>query len=822
MYLDTNSAFALDEIIKKFEVAFRSYVAAEFIAQIPDEVTFAGEIDMAEKSLKAVSFLPAQRYQSKVAGMKGKSGEIFRQVQTAYDAHRDRNYPGEAPYVSTISDIFVLFFDKFFNKKDLLRNFSSSEELLFSVYTYHRLRNTLSHPASSQVFFEDAVTVLKFVRKIVETLSDDFFWFSPRDEILRLIGNFSSLTSRRSLAAENLAQIPLQHRKLFCRSDELGRLHDCVFGKEGYQRVAGSVIVYGYGGVGKTALVVEFIYRTLVRIRDTDNKDEVDFILFYSSKEEFLRRMDTTGEVYIEKVDQQIATFDDFSAAFFADLGVASVGEAAAKYRKGLVVIDNVENLPAGEKDRFFSFIRSTPRNIQFILTSRSEEQCEEKIYIEEYRDPAKGLQFIQEYLEFEDQSITMTVAESNDLLKASKGNTLILVQAINSVMNGVNTISEIVASLEPVRTKDAKIVADFMYKNTFDSAMLELEKKGYNVRDLIVIISLYKESIDLYSIGRLSKIDIGSASEICQYLCRCLILIKVGEYFRLNDFANNFIFIKMLPDRIELEKIKNKISEHKSKIKERIRGLDEKISGNDIIKEMMEDWKPRNYIDKVIIAACFTGYRDFSRAVAKRDKGLCERLLKDFSENEMITDHPYVQYQKAQILAKLRKSGLFRPMREELSKNIERAYEDCIESIEFNYPNVRNTRSHGAVLLFFGAQLLESKDPSRAMRYLEDAKQIISEPTSKLYFDLRYYLARSYNSIFDKTRDEAYLHLRNKTIDEMLAQGVLAVEYNFDINKLRSVFNYPISGRADISRLQSANGEPARHPRKQARKHRG
>lgn len=786
MYIDTNAMFDLDRIVKKFEVAFRSYVADELVQNVSTAAQFYAEITAIQATFNLSGFLLAARYKSKIGSIKANCADIFGQIEAAKNAYLSHTYPGDAPYVSTIVDLFVLFFEKCYSKHSLVRNFASSEELLYSVNSYHRLRNDLSHPGSRQILAEDAVLVSKFVKKISEAIDEKYFWFSSKAELINLISEFSSALNNDLPIIQNVSELPLQHRKLFCREVEYQRLHDYIVGREGYRRVAGSVIVYGYGGIGKTALVIDFIFRLLQEIADNPGTLDFDFILFYSSKEEFLRRMETSGERYIEKVDRQIASFDHFVELLCRDLKIGSIEALGPKFKRGLIVVDNVETFGAQDKEKLLDFIKTTPRSIQFVLTSRSEEQCEEKLHIEEYREREKGKRFIREFLDFE-EAAQLSENEANELLDASKGNTIILVQSLNSIINQVSTLNEIVASLAPVRTKEAQIIADFMYKNTFDSAIRELEGRGYAPRNLIVVASLYKEPIDLYSIGKLCGIDIGTASEICNYITKCLIFIKVGEYFSLNDFASNFIFIKMLPERIELAKIKDRIANHKNRMNEKIKSLDDKIRSNSKIREMMDDWKPKNYIDKIIIAECFDGYKGFAVATGRKDKAQCEHLLKEFSKNEMITNHPYVQYQKAQIVRRLYISGLYEKDRDILIKSIERAYEDSLESIEFSYPHVRNTRSHGAVQLFFGAFLLEDvKDVSRSIRHLEEAAKILDSPTSKLYFDLRFYLAKAYKEMFSKTRDRAYSASSDRTIKEVLKNENSAIKNRFNMQRFR------------------------------------
>lgn len=245
-----------------------------------------------------------------------------------------------------------------------------------------------------------------------------------------------------------------------------------------------------------------------------------------------------------------------------------------------------------------------------------------------------------------------------------------------------------------------------------------------------------------------------------------------------------------MLPDRIELNKIKDRVGTHKSRMLQKIRSLDLQVEGNSAIREMMDDWKPRNYIDKIIIAECFVGYKDFNKAIMNKDRPSCDRLLKEFAENEMITSHPYVQFQKAQILTRFYKTKIYKNERPDLLNSIQRAYEDSIESIDFNYPHVRGTKSHGAVYMFFGIQLLEEfKEYSKAVRNLEEASKIINAASSKLFFDLRFYLAKAYNMMYAQTKDGAYLALAKKTISQVFSNEKFAARFEFDLDRFKSSF---------------------------------
>ena len=149
-------------------------------------------------------------------------------------------------------------------------------------------------------------------------------------------------------------------------------------------------------------------------------------------------------------------------------------------------------------------------------------------------------------------------------ILEVSKGNALIIVQTLNILSRGVSTFAEITGALDSMRSKNSEMIASFMYKNTFDNALKYLTENRYPVNYVLQIISLYDEKIELYSISKLANIDISDAERVCHYLLERLILVKFGEYYELNVFAKRFVFIKLLPDRFELSKIKDKIRNHK------------------------------------------------------------------------------------------------------------------------------------------------------------------------------------------------------------------------------------------------------------------
>ncbi|UKI16584.1 MAG: hypothetical protein L6V87_01410 [Ruminococcus sp.] len=60
-----------------------------------------------------------------------------------------------------------------------------------------------------------------------------------------------------------------------------------------------SMVLFGYGGVGKTALALEVVKQVIKDIQDntTINGYRPDFILFFTAKEEALSFSSTTGKI---------------------------------------------------------------------------------------------------------------------------------------------------------------------------------------------------------------------------------------------------------------------------------------------------------------------------------------------------------------------------------------------------------------------------------------------------------------------------------------------------------------------------------------------
>jgi len=750
MYITNPEVFSLDIIVKSFEVAFRSFIVEALHKKFPDESTFNTFVSGIASTQTPTMF--SHKIQSKINELKKEPSKKYKTISDTYKSYQTKTFDNNVPYVSELVDYIIIFFNPCFSQKDLVHAFSSVEEFHYIISTYHKIRNTLSHPASRPINEQDAHRIIYFVKKATQVLNDKFFWYCSKKTILSYIEDYYKISKTSTIKVTNLYSSRIQHKRLLCRDDELKKLGEYILGNANIKRLSGSVVLYGYGGVGKTALVLEFLQRLVVETKERE--EDIEFVLFYSSKEEYLGKSITTGDFYIENIEPEFENLADLLKLIKEQLKIQEIGEIADKYKRGIIVIDNIENIQREEKDAIYKFIKGTPRNIQYIITSRDEEPCEDKIPIEGFKDADKGSQFIDEYIESEDLVVDISDQEKLKLVEVSRGNALILVQALTLISEKVVTIDDVSTSLYNMRSKNVEIIANFMYKNTFDSVIAELNSLGYKVKEVINVISLYDEPIELYSISKLAEIDISAADIVCKKLSQRLILNKTGEHYLLNEFAKRFVFIKLLPSREEVIALKEKIRGHKLRIGQKLQELQLKIAQNQHIKEIVDDWQPKNYIDKVIMAELFSLYEAAYKSV-KQGKEQFEACLSEINEHELISSHPYVSFQKARIL-KLGLGHYKDSERNDLKKKIERSFEDAIESLEYDHLHIKGTKSHGSILMLFGVFLSEElNDNKRAVRFLEEGKDVLEPFGGKSLFICLNYLCRTYERLYKASKDD-------------------------------------------------------------------
>jgi hypothetical protein len=410
-------------------------------------------------------------------------------------------------------------------------------------------------------------------------------------------------------------------------------------------------------------------------------------------------------------------------------------------------------------------------------------------MHIEEFKNDDTGVNFVEQMVESEGFDINLKQGMAGQILDASKGNALIIIQILNILDRQVSTLSSIITSLESMRSKNSEMIANFMYKNTFDAALKYLSSNGHPINDLLQVISLYDERIELYSISKLLGIGIADAERTCNYLLERLILKKTGEYYELNEFAKRFVFIKLLPDRFQMSRLKEKIRTHKERMKLKLAQLDSTLTSNSILHRIVNEWQPRNYIDTIVIAELFSIYGQATTCVKQNNQRKYEQYLKEFDEHSFITSHPYVPLQKARLY----RQGMYKFYRNDTTilAQVERLYEEAVESIEYDYRYLIGSLAHASLLMMFGIFLCQHlKEYSRAIRILEEAKYFHGNLRNKGWFIICNYLSVSHKNIYKETKEIFYKEQLASLVSEVLeAAKTQLPKQGFDLKKYKEDF---------------------------------
>lgn len=770
-------------------MAYRSYVAQIIIDKYPTKELFYKGIRELNLSMVQSTIVHSQKYKGKIKQIESNKSDIYDAIKYAERCTKTKDFGQEQNvlFVNQIVDLSLLFFNPDFI--NLSSKFSNIEQFVFHSVSYQRIRNDLSHPASSKIIVMEAKEVIIYVDKLMEVLNDKYFWFKSKKEISEFIDSFLDDVNTETLKVHNLNEIWGQHRRLIFREKELEHINKLIINDDEMFRRCGSLVVFGHGGVGKTALVIEFINRLIKDIRDKKISSPFGFILFFSSKAEILEFTKTTGELYINNVRKQINSFEDFINNLFTYLNIKNWNdESYDKETNGIIVIDNFESFENSDKDLIFDFIKNSPRNVSFILTSRNEERCEERIQLEEFTERNNGIDFINTFIEEYEMLVELSQEQKRKLVNATKGNTLILILALERINDGKKDFNSIMEELDNISSQNIEIIADFMYKNSFDQTINDLSSKNYAPIDILRIIALYNEPVDLFSISTLTDIAIREVEFVCNYLSTKLILEKVQELYSINDFANKFMFIKFMPDKMQLKLLSSKIEAHKRTIKDNLQLLEKSKDRNPLLKGIFQDWKPRNHIDQIAISEVFSIYNKAKQLTVNKNRlkqGEIKRELEDinnkFATYEVRTSHPYVRFQKARVYKLLMENGIEIESFKAIVKNY---YEQTIYSVQFDYIYIKKTRSFAAVLWLYGIFLNKYvDDQTEAIKYLEESKNIFEELNifDKNYYKMLSELCQCYLHKYKETRIPDYLE-QSKQIYKLTENKYLP---NYNVSSL-------------------------------------
>lgn len=765
MYLTPNLNNELDKIVKNFEVAYRSYIADKVTSRYPTNNDFSNYIEGLLNTTTVTSVIQTGKFEGKLKKIKSNIEAFYKSLEYSSDCLMKRNYikgNKNVLYVSEIIDLTMLLFNPLFT--NLGKLFETIELFMFYSEKYKQIRNDLSHPAASKILMQDAKEVLKFITLITETIDEKYYWYSSKQEIENYISDFYTLGEEDAFKIQNLNEIPWDNNTILFRDSEIELMETAIIGRDEFYRRAGSLVVYGYGGVGKTSLILEFIRQIHRKSLSNSLRIKFDFVLYFSNKQEELKFTDSSGDLIINRLRCDVKTFDNLKTNIFSYLEIESINETVSKYsRGGIIVIDNFETFSENDKEEIMKFIRRSPRNIQYILTSRNEEQCEEKINLKGFNEENNGLQFIKKYSNLMDFDIeNLLVEHQKQLLYESQGNTLIILLALERISSKKKSIEEILAELSTISTENTEVIAEFMYKNTFDQAIEELKERNLEVVEILRIIALYDEPVDIFSLSKITDVKIKNVEAICVYLSTKLILSKNEDLFSMSEFAIKFIFFNLLPHEVERNRLEELIAIHKKELRSNMNSLEENVNKYRELKDIMLDWKPTNYVDKIAITEAYALY-NYAKSKENPDIQDIQDIDGKVNSIEVRTPHPYIRFQKARIFKQMSKrlndSGDKKKCLEIARESSERA----IMIIKHSYPNIKSTKSYAAVLWIHTFSLNKDKDGDigEKIKYVEESRQTCERyghVNDTLYPKILDTLSFYYERQFDKVQEKIYL----------------------------------------------------------------
>ncbi len=772
MYLSNEEVRLLDTAVKYFEVGFRSYISEVIVdkydtieryrnAIISKQSTFNGGSIILSGRIEAIlKDLSKEKQIRKLYGLMKKTKDIC-QMNKRVEIQEQKT--DAFLLVSELISITYIFCAELFS--DMLKKFASREEYIYLAEQYRNVRNNLSHPEASISDFNYKETD-KFITMLKDFIPDKYFWMANKDELQKVLDSLSISINNPVRIINNLSMLPRQQSKYVCRTKEIATIKTFLTGNEmGFGRMH-YVLITGFGGMGKTALIIEVIMQL---IRDYNNKilrDNrwFDFILFFSAKEEELGINDNNGKINNYKLKSQISSLDDVKREIKIYLGTDDMMNCG---KRGLIVIDNFETLSKEEKERINYFILyESDNNIQYVITSRNEESintnCQLKIKIFNELD---GCDFINKYLEENALSIELNEENKKQLVRLSKGNTLVLVLSLHRLNQGID-ISVIERELNSIGSETVNNIVSFMSKNSFDEIYRQFRDNEGEVEKILQVMVMYDEPIDKYSLATLSDVNMLLVDQVVNALTAGLILEEQREEVQINDFAKMYLIIKFKPDNIDYITKQQKIQGYKRDLTMKRNTLLDCRTRNPQIDNILKEWQPNNIIDELAVLEAFEAYVYFKVVNVKKRRGRpgrdynLNKVNEYFSKIEETSTHPYIYAQKARILLPLLS---FKSEEKEAIKDCLRdSFEKTILSVEMQYINIKGTVSYASILRELGRfHLNEDKEVEyrKSANYSEKAKAIyekLNQHDKYYYFTLRN-LARSYMGIYKYTGDVKY-----------------------------------------------------------------
>lgn len=774
MYLSIKQHDQFRTILMGFEIPYRGYIADILLSNYPSSNDLETALDAKRTSLQASDpfflrdTLPKAVKHAKVENM-------YNTFSTAAITTEIVAVDQDMPMVGALNIITFALTRDF---RDLYNIFTSYITFCELAEKYRYARNKLDHPGCRTLEDNHLVPVLSFVKDICSFLDDKYFIQKSKEEILSEVFALQKRSIVIPISKHNLVETPYADAQIVCRDTEIAELKSFVYGNPGDLRKQHSRCVYGYGGVGKTALVVETIKQIVQDLVDnkTVNDYKPEYMFFFSAKKRKLQISDTTGRVIERQTRSHFETADELISLIHEALSLESFRNF---HDEGLIVVDNLEALSVEDRKKVKHFIESqTPTEMQFLITSRNSEEYESNKKLSGF-EAEDGNSFVLSYIDENALDVQISESEINELLDISKGNTLVLVLSLRRLsqklidMSGLNADFSCVNVWKGIRQNITNLapnayesISDFMFKDTFEQIETVFSNTDLFYKILKVFALIPNDSIDLSTVCLLTNLSYPEVEATIDTLCNYLIIERKENCYSLNQFAETYIIQRFIPDAQTFEALSVEIEKQRREVQRSLEKLEVDMQQRMNLRNIMRDWNIITDADRITAAKMYDLYGQVNAECNRGGKFKVQSIIEEFivksEECEKITAHPYIKYQKARILQRIDDSNILsRKHVEEIRKN----YLDAIFIIKTvnQYSVIQNTKSYAALLWLFGQFLANQNELLEAIRYLEDAKAAFETQTRSddQYFQCITLLGWKYRDLYLEDREKYLTYLR-------------------------------------------------------------
>lgn len=785
MYLTIKQHDAFRTLLMGFEIPFRKYIAdiVTTAYQSDDAFDTAMRLKHSQLTPSSPDFLKSVLSDACTKNTLKRAYSKFQTATSSTDEIITSDI--DIPVVGALNLVTFALTENF---GDLYTLFGSYNSFCDLAEKYRYARNKLDHPGSRTLEDVHLVPVLSFVKDICIFLDDSCFLQKTREHLISEVTALQQRNVPIPVKNHNFSDMPYGDSRIVCRDTEIQMLKNFVYGKPEDLRKQHSCCIYGYGGVGKTALVLEALKQIVADIQDgiVVNEYAPNYILFFSAKKRKLILAAETGRFIEQPMRSHFESADELIELLLSTLGLDNL----RKFREdGLVVVDNLETLSAEERKKVKTFVETqTPSEMQFILTSRNSEDYEVNYKLAGF-DSENGKAFIKSYCEENSLDLVLSDSDKNELLSLAKGNTLVLVLSMRRLSQNLSTISSLKSefnsgnawkslksSLAKTPSNAYEAIAEFMYKDTFEhieTAFSDNAELFYKVLKVFAVIQ--NESTDISTLCLLTNESFPNVEAVVDILCSFLILEKNDTLYSLNGFAEKYIVGRFLPDAETYERLSSEILARRRNVRASLATLQEDIQSRPALARIIRDWLIITDVDQITAAEMYKWYGEVNETCNHAGKFKVESTLQDFiqkcDEAERLTAHPFVKYQKARILQLVDRSNI---LPDKHVDSIKRGFNDAIYSIKTieQYAGIQQTKSYASLLWLYGQYLSDTGDKATAMRYLEESKTSFEDQgiADQEYFQCSTLLGHVYLDYYllDRPKRVSYLR-RSRTTSRML-----------------------------------------------------